>query len=252
MNGVHDMGGMQGFGPVAPQADEPRFHAAWERRALGLTLAMGATGQWNIDQSRAARESLPPTQYLGSSYYQIWLAAMEKLMVQRGLVSAAELAAGHATDPPKPLARVLHADAVDAALARGTPSERQAPAPARFEVGDRVRARNVHPAGHTRLPRYVRGHVGTVVLRHGAHVFPDAHAASTGGPPWDEAPQWLYTVEFDARDLWGDGADATLRVSVDAWESYLEAIDRPRDEPKAGSMLQPAHKATGRPGEGGR
>jgi len=222
MNGVHDMGGMQGFGPVAPEADEPWFHAAWERRALGLTLAMGATGQWNIDQSRAARESLPPAQYLGSSYYQIWLAALKKLMLERGLVTAAELAAGHALTPPQPVARLLRADAVAAALARGTPSERAPTAPARFAPGDRVRARQLHPSGHTRLPRYVRGHVGTVVQAHGAHVFPDAHAASRAGPPWDEAPQWLYTVAFDARELWGEAADPTLRVSVDAWDSYLE------------------------------
>jgi nitrile hydratase subunit beta len=222
MNGVHDMGGMQGFGAVAPEADEPLFHAAWERSALGLTLAMGATGQWNIDQSRAARESLPPARYLGSSYYRIWLDALETLMRQRGLVSAEELAAGHAIDPPRPLARMLHADAVDAALARGSPTARPAAAPARYAVGDRVRARNRHPAGHTRLPRYVRGHLGTVVGLHGAHVFADAHAATTGGPPWDEAPQWLYTVEFDAAELWGEDADPTLRVSVDAWERYLE------------------------------
>jgi nitrile hydratase subunit beta len=217
MNGVHDMGGLQGFGPVAPEAHEPLFHAAWERRALGLTLAMGATGQWNIDQSRAMRESLPPAQYLGSSYYQIWLAALERLMLQRGLVDAAELAAGHAQQPPRPVARVLRADAVDAALARGTPASRPAANAARFAVGDRVRARNLNPATHTRLPRYVRGHVGTVVGVHGAHVFPDAHA-TTG----DEVPQWLYTVEFTAAELWGPQGDPRGAVSVDAWDAYLD------------------------------
>ena len=222
MNGVHDMGGMQGFGPVQPEADEPLFHAAWERRALGLTLAMGAAGQWNIDQARAARESLPPAQYLGSSYYQIWLAGLERLMLERGLVSDDELRAGHALQPPATLARVLHAADVAAALARGTPSERPAAAPARFAVGDRVRARNLHPSGHTRLPRYVRGHAGRVVQVHGTHVFPDAHAAVQAGPPFDESPRWLYTVEFAASELWGDDADPALQVSIDAWEPYLE------------------------------
>jgi nitrile hydratase len=201
MNGVHDMGGMQGFGPVAPERDEPLFHADWERRALGLTLAAGATGQWNIDQSRAMRESLPPAQILGSSYYRIWIAALERLVAA----------------PPQPLQRVLRAADVDAALARGSPCERPATQPARFAPGDRVRARQMHPAGHTRLPRYVRGHVGTVVMRHGMHAFADARAASG-----DEAPQWLYTVEFDAVELWGPQADPRDRVGVDAWESYLE------------------------------
>jgi nitrile hydratase len=222
MNGVHDMGGLHGFGPVQLEENEPLFHAPWERRALGLTLAMGATGQWNIDQSRSARESLPPAAYLGSSYYRIWILGLQRLMLRRGLVSEEELAAGHPHTPALPLARVLRAESVDAALARGTPTERTATAPARFAVGDRVRALNRHPAGHTRLPRYVRGHTGTVVLVHGAHVFADRHAASAPGQPFDEAPQWLYTVAFDGQDLWGEDAEPGTSVSVDAWESYLE------------------------------
>ena len=219
MNGVHDMGGLQNFGPVRPEADEPPFHADWERRALAVTLAMGASGQWNIDLSRAARESLPPAQYLASSYYEIWIAALERLMLERGLVSAAELAGG-APQPGAPL-KVLRAGDVDAALAAGSPTERPATAPARFAVGERVRARNLNPAGHTRLPRYVRGHTGTVALVHGAHVYPDRHV-SRPLPPYDQTPEWLYTVVFDARTLWGDAADARQQVSVDAWEPYLE------------------------------
>jgi nitrile hydratase len=221
VNGVHDMGGLQGFGPVRPEADEPLFHAAWERRALGLTLAMGATGAWNIDQSRAARESLSPAQYLGSSYYAIWIAALERLMLQRGLVNDAELAAmqrpAAAPVVAGPALRVLRAADVDAALARGTPVVRPAPGPAPFALGERVRARNQHPPGHTRLPRYVRGHVGTVVGVHGAHLFADAHAEGR-----DEA-DWLFTVEFSAAELWGPQGDPRDRVSVDAWASYLEA-----------------------------
>jgi nitrile hydratase len=223
MNGVHDMGGAHGFGAVLPEpAGDPLFHAPWERRALGLTLAMGATGQWNIDQSRSARESLPPATYLASGYYRIWLLGMESLLLQRGLVQADELAAGHALHPPLPVARVLRPDAVGAALARGTPTARAPQAPARFAPGQRVRARNTHPAGHTRLPRYVRGHVGTVSLVHGAHVFADRHAASPPGQPFDEAPTWLYTVVFDGAALWGDDAEPGTSMSVDAWEPYLE------------------------------
>lgn len=223
MNGVHDMGGLQGFGPVRPEADEPLFHAPWERRALGLTLAMGASGQWNIDQSRSARESLPPAVYLNASYYEIWVRALERLMLDRVLLSEAELRQGDSIDAPRPLARVLRRDAVDAALARGSPTERPAAAPARFRVGDRVRALNVHPQAHTRLPRYVRGHLGTVTLVHGSHVFADRHAATPVGAPFDDRPEWLYTVVFDGRTLWGDSAEPGTQVSVDAWEPYLEA-----------------------------
>lgn len=223
MNGVHDMGGLQGFGPVQPEAQEPLFHAPWERRALGLTLAMGATGQWSIDHSRAVRESLPPATYLSSSYYEIWIRALERLMLQRGLASADELADGSLRTPGKALARVLRAEAVDAALAKGSPTERPSQAVARFRTGDRVRIRNDHPAGHTRAPRYVRGHVGVVEIVHGAHVFADRQAATPVGQPFDDRPEWLYTVAFEGRELWGGSAEPGTRVSVDAWEPYLEA-----------------------------
>ncbi len=224
MNGVHDMGGMQGFGPVRPEISEPLFHAAWERQALAITVAMGACGQWNIDISRSARESLPPAQYLGSSYYAIWLAGLEKLMCERGMVSAAELQTGLADSPPLPGVRRLDAAQTAQALARGTASTRNTDAPARFTVGQRVRARQIHPAGHTRLPRYVRGHIGTVERVHGAHVFPDTRVGHPVPPFVDEA-HWLYTVVFDGQDLWGSGASTGLLVSVDAWEPYLEAVE---------------------------
>jgi nitrile hydratase subunit beta len=224
MNGVHDMGGLQGFGPVELEAAEPLFHAPWERRALGLTLAMGASGQWNIDLSRAVRESLPPAVYLSSSYYEIWIRALERLMLQRDLISMAELQAGMPIDPPRPLARVLRRDEVDAALLRGSSTARPGSNPARFALGDAVRALNMHPTGHTRLPRYVRGHVGTVVLVHGRQVFADRHAATAPGAPFDDRPEWLYTVEFAGQTLWGADAEPGTSVSVDAWEPYLEPV----------------------------
>jgi len=225
MNGVHDMGGMQGFGAVALEADEPLFHAPWERRALGVTLAMGASGLWNIDISRSARESLPPEQYLTLGYYGIWIAALERLMLRAGVVGVDELTAGRSLAPPKPLPRLMQAAQVDAALARGSPTLRPSATPARFAVGERVRARNLNPRSHTRLPRYVRGHVGSVVLVHGTHVFPDRHAAAEPGTAFDDGPEWLYTVEFDGSELWGPQAEAGTRVSVDAWEPYLEPAD---------------------------
>jgi nitrile hydratase beta subunit len=219
VNGPHDLGGAHGWGTVRPEVDEPPFHAPWERRVFALTLAMGATGQWNIDQSRFARESL--AEYPRLSYYEIWLAGLERLLVSHGLVSAAELAAGRALDPPRPVTRILRVEDVAATLTRGDPASRPSPRPARFAVGDRVRALNLHPPGHTRLPRYLRGHEGIVECVHGCHAFPDHRAL---GPGQDDDPQWLYTVGFAAVELWGAAhGDEAATVNADAFEPYLEA-----------------------------
>jgi nitrile hydratase subunit beta len=217
MNGAHDMGGMHGFGAVEPEPDEPVFHADWEGRVFALTLAMGATGEWNIDASRFARENRPAADYLSRTYYEIWLAGLERLLTDRALVAEPEIEAGRLLEPPRPVPRTLAADAAAKMLRSGGPSRREAPRPARFAAGDRVRARNMNPPTHTRLPRYVRGHVGEVVLVHGCHVFPDVNARGGG-----EDPQWLYTVRFDGREVWGPDADPTVAVSVDAFEPYLE------------------------------
>jgi nitrile hydratase len=217
VNGAQDMGGMHGFGPVEPEPNEPPFHGEWEERAFALTLAMGATGTWNLDESRFARESLPPAQYLAKSYYQIWLAGLEKLLIERGLVTPEEIAAGRVLHPPKPLKRTLAPADVAKVLYRGGPTAREARAPAKFNVNDRVRARVMNPVTHTRLPRYVRGHVGIVTHVNGCHIFPDSHATGRGADP-----QWLYTVRFNGRELWGADADPSVTVSVDAWEPYLE------------------------------
>ena len=211
-----DLGGQPGHGTVVPDEEDERFHEAWEPAALALTLAMGATGSWNIDMSRAARETLPA--YSRLSYYQIWLAALERLMEERGLVTAAEIEAGHMQSPPKPVRRVLRAADVPAVLASGSPTHRpEAPVHARFAAGDRVRTR-AHAVPHrTRLPGYARGKVGVVERVHGPHVFADPHAQGQG-----ECPEPLYTVVFDGRDLWGGDAAPGLRVSIDAWQPYLE------------------------------
>lgn len=211
-----DLGGRLGQGPVVPEDEDVRFHENWEPTALALVLAMGGTGSWNIDMSRAARETLPD--YLQLSYYRIWLAALEKLMLERGQVSADELAAGRMLHPPSPVARVLHADRVSAALAKGSPTLRPDAAPARFQPGQRVRTRAHAVPHHTRLPGYVRGKCGTIERLHGPHVFADAHAQGRG-----EQPEPLYTVVFEGTELWGSDATPGLRVSVDAWQSYLEA-----------------------------
>ncbi|KAA0075537.1 nitrile hydratase subunit beta [Mycolicibacterium sp. P9-64] len=218
MNGAQDMGGQMGFGPIEAETDEPTFHADWEARVLGLTIAMGAARAWNVDMGRAARESLPPAEYLSSSYYQIWLRGLQKLLVQSGLVTQDELDAGRSLAPGRPGTGVLKPDNVQRVLTTQVSNERPAATPARFTIGDAVVTRNMHPLGHTRLPRYARAKRGIVERIHGAQVFADAQASGRG-----EEPQWLYTVRFTGAELWGDDADPTVAVSIDAWESYLEA-----------------------------
>ncbi len=217
MNGVHDMGGMHGLGKVAPEPDEPVFHAPWEGRVLAMNRAMGWLGLWTIDGSRFSLEMLPPDVYLGSSYYRRWALGLENRCVRLGLVGDDELAGGHALRPAKSVKPALAAADVPNTLSRGN-YERPPPAPAKFRPGDRVRTRNINPPGHTRLPRYARGRSGVIESIRGCHVFPDTAATGQG-----DDPHWLYTVVFHGRELWGEGADPTLKVSIDAWEPYLEA-----------------------------
>jgi nitrile hydratase subunit beta len=216
MHEVHDMGGVHGFGPVLPEPDEPSFHAKWEGRMLAMQRATGYIGLWTIDAARAAIESLPPDIYLSASYYEKWALGVEKCLIAHDLVGADEIAAGHSLRPGKTLARKLMAADIDTKLKRGS-YDRPAPAPARFKHGDRVRAKRLNPSTHTRLPRYARGHVGMIEAIRGCHVFPDTAAIGKG-----ENPHWLYTVVFDGRELWGDAAEPALKVSIEAWEPYLE------------------------------
>jgi nitrile hydratase subunit beta len=218
MNGAHDMGGTMGYGPVKPEAGEPVFHAEWERRVRAMSSLMGRPGGWNIDMGRFARENINPRDYLARSYYEIWFAGLVRLLDERGLVRTDELAAGKSLHAPKPVNAIVKPEDIGPMLAAGRPSERPLNVPARFQIGDRVRALNSHPVGHTRLPRYVRGRTGVVTHLHGGHVFPDTNASGQG-----ENPQWLFTVRFSGTELWGAAADPTVTVSVDAWESYLEA-----------------------------
>jgi nitrile hydratase len=216
MDGIHDMGGMHGFGKVEPEPDEPVFHAPWEGHCFALNRAMSYAGLWTIDKARAAREELPPEVYLGSSYYKKWELGLESLIVELGLAGSDEIGAGHALRPGKALTRKLTAAEVPNTLTRGS-FARPAPGLARFKPGDRVRTKNIHPATHTRLPRYARGRVGVVEALRGCHVFPDTAALGQG-----DHPQWLYTVLFEGRELWGDRAEPTLQVSIEAFDPYLE------------------------------
>jgi len=220
MNGIHDLGGMQGFGPVQPEpeSEEPVFHEEWESRVYGMTRLLGRLGLWNLDKSRYNREQLPPADYLAYSYYESWFAGLERQLVKSGLVSEEELQTGRASSPvPEPIMeRVVNAEQVRAVPIMTTSYVRPAPAEPRFTPGDRVRALNRHPRGHTREPRYVRGHVGTVHEHYGSQVYPDLSAEGV-----DEG-RHLYSVRFDAGELWGESASPNSVVYVDLWEDYLE------------------------------
>jgi len=221
MNGVHDMGGMDGFGKVEIEADEPAFHEPWEGRVMAMVRAMGANAGFNIDMQRFSRESIPPATYLAASYYQKWLLGLMRTLLDKKLVSADEITAGHALRPGAPLPRGrFETKDVVRIMTRGS-FQREVASKPKFKPGDRVRARNINPTTHTRLPRYVRGHNGTVERINGSHVFPDMQAHGLG-----ENPQWLYTVVFSGRDLWGDDTDPTVKVSIDAFEPYLEPAAR--------------------------
>ena len=223
MNGAHDLGGMHGFGPVDAEPDEPVFHAAWEQRAFGLTLAMGAWRRWNLDMMRSAREQMPPAEALATSYYEHWMFGLERMLVEHGLVEPEELARVQRGEPPlgAPVARqdgALRPDGVAQLLNTRRAARMDDPVPPKFRVGETVRARNLHPTGHTRLPRYVRGRPGAVAIDHGVFIFPDTNAAGQG-----RKPQHVYSVRFAARELWGPDASPRDTVHVDLWDDYLEA-----------------------------
>ena len=217
MNGVHDMGGYQCFGSVDPD-DQHAYHCEWEKQILAITVAMGATGTWNLDESRAARESLPAPFYLSAGYYKIWLAGLESLLLTHGLASKDELTSGITATPITKLKRKLVSHDVASVLARGAPVDRPALTDARFCVGNKVQVRNLHQPTHTRLPGYIRQRMGEIVRVHGCHVFPDSNAIGEG-----ENPQWLYNVRFDNKELWGQDAHAGS-VHVDCWEPYLDSV----------------------------
>ena len=216
MNGVHDMGGDQDMGPIQYEKDEPVFHAPWEGRVLAMNRLLGAWGTWNLDATRHEYELLPPADYFGMSYYEIWLDGLIKLAVKGGLATRAEIESGRPV-PGSPKA-TPPITAANAAAALDRPSaRRQVAVSPRFAVGQLVRARNMHPIGHTRLPRYARAKSGTIDRDHGVFLFPDTSAHFLG-----EKPQHVYSVRFSARELWCDEAKPQDAVYLDMWDDYLE------------------------------
>ena len=214
MNGVHDMGGMHGLGPIVPEPEGTVFHHDWEGRVHAVSLASPTRS--NIDAGRHQRELIPGPEYLRMSYYEKWFRGLTERLVQQGFVTAEELATGRAAPDGARATPVLTADAVEARLSRTGSYVREGSAP-KFAAGDKVRARNINPLGHTRLPRYARGHEGVILGFRGVHVFPDTNAHLKG-----ENPQPLYSVRFTARELWGDETAPRDSVILDLWEPYLE------------------------------
>jgi nitrile hydratase beta subunit len=217
MNGVHDVGGMQDMGPVEYEKNEPVFHAPWEGRTYALTRALRAWRKWNLDTDRHALELIPPADYLRMTYYERWLVRLFDHAVKYGFVTREELESGKAAPgsvkATPPLTAAMSSRFVD----RGVPSAADPRVPPRFKVGQHVRARNIHPTGHTRLPRYARGKAGTITLDHGVYSFPDTNAHGLG-----EKRQHVYSVQFASRELWGDSASARDFVHLDMWDDYLE------------------------------
>jgi len=217
MNSVHDMGGMHGMGPIQYERNEPVFHEPWEARIFALNRAVRAWRTWTTDASRHAVELIPAPDYLRMSYYEQRLHSLVELMVKSGLITRTEVENGRPAPGSPKAAPALIASAVPGMLAKGRPKSREVLGVAPFKVGQHVRARNIHPTGHTRLPRYARGKLGTVHLDHGVYVFPDTNADSLG-----EKPQHLYSVRFAARELWGEQASSRDAVYLDMWDDYLE------------------------------
>ena len=219
MNGGHDLGGMHGMGIISPDQDqiEKVFHHEWEKRVFSLTLASAFLRQWNIDQSRHARERQHPADYLKNSYYENWYEGLVKLLIEKGIFTQQELESGKTVTPGKHLtSNVLKAADVKAAMLKGGPSNMEIGHPPLFKRGDRIKIRNINPEGHTRLPRYARDKLGKVDIHHGAHVFPDFNALDI------REGHHLYGIIFTSNDLWGIEAKTNFKVSIDLWEPYLE------------------------------
>ena len=221
MNGIHDMGGMQGYaGLTQYERGEPVFHERWEARLFALVRAMARLAQmWSIDVARYQRDLIPPVEYLRMSYYERWLAGLVELMVKTNLASPRPRSIwvnrrrGHQSQ----FHRLRWTKCCRFGSRKASPASRDAPSVARFTAGQPVRARNMNPVTHTRLPRYARGKSGTVVRDYGVFVFPDTSAVFLG-----ESPQHLYSVRFSARELWGEQASRLDSVYVDMWDNYLE------------------------------
>ncbi len=217
MNGIHDLGGMDGLGPIDIESNEPVFHADWERRVFGVMMGLFARGHYNVDEFRHAIERMGAPAYLNTSYYEHWLHAMELLLAEKAVVSDGERASGKSAGGGAPETPPLPQDEVAGLVATGGSTRVDADVTPKFAAGDYVVVRNLNPTTHTRVPRYVRGKRGMIDRDHGVFVFPDT-AAHGGG----ESPQHVYSVRFEGTELWGDDGARAGALYVDLWDDYLD------------------------------
>ncbi len=217
MNGVHDMGGEQGMGSVRYEKDEPVFHARWEGRIAALNWSMRARRKWSLDTDRHWLETMPPVDYLRMSYYERWVVRLEAQLLKFGLVTPEEMKSGKAAPGSTKATPALTLETSSRWLNRGIASNQDPSVPPHFQVGQRIRARNINPTGHTRLPRYARGKTGIVARDNGVYDFPDTKAHFQGNKR-----QHLYSVRFSARELWGESVSRHDSVYIDLWDDYLE------------------------------
>lgn len=216
MNGIADMGGMHGFGPVVPTNDYVPFHADWERRTLGIQFSTLCDGFYHTDDIRRTTESIRPDQYLRMSYFERWLHTTEVLLIEKNIITREELAAGRAAGGAVRRPTVSPEVAMEI-LRIGASTRVQEGKAARFAAGDAVLAKNINPDHHTRLPRYVRGKCGFIVRDNGIFTLPDSNSQGLGGDP-----QHVYLVRFSAMELWGEGASPRDCVQIELFDSYLE------------------------------
>ena len=225
MNGIHDIGGKHGFGPIVPEADEPPFHAPWEGRMHGIAVTCQVTGVNSTPEQRTTIENMSPALYLSTSYYEKWLYAYEKILNDKSVVTTAELnkrvqeqadqrMVAHPDAPSNPSA---YAKKLRTVLYNGTPHDRPLDRPAKFKAGDHVRPKNINTVDHTRLPSFTKGKLGMIEVYHGAHCHHEALAAGKG-----DVPEHLYAVKFTGDELWGHDGRSTDAVYVDLFENYLD------------------------------
>ena len=222
MNGIHDMGGMQGAGPLARENDEPVFHALWEKDVFAIQTATSGQRLYSSAEFRHAIERMNWIHYLESSYYEHWLTALETLLSEKGIISREELEARvkQVKEHPEAIANFPPSNGpgqLEKQVRQRGSTRREIATTPRFKPGDKIAVRNIHPSGHTRLPRYIRGKRGAIEKVHGAFILPDTNAHGR-----DKNPESVYTVRFDAREVWGEQAAVRDSIYLDLWESYLE------------------------------
>ncbi len=216
MNGIHDVGGMDGFGPIVVENNEPVFHYPWEGRVFAMNMAMTGWRKWNLDQTRSSTERFSPRQYLSMSYYERWVTGLADRGIQAGLFTPDEVKAGHAAPGSPKLTPPIKAEMIPTLVKVPRNYVRPLDTKPMYKVGDTIRTVTDSPEGHTRLPRYARGRTGVIVLYHGPAVFANSNANG------NENPQHLYAVRFSARELWGEQGDPRDSVTLDLYEPYFQ------------------------------